>query len=156
MVASNGERAVIGTDESADVRLHDGAVSRFHCEIAALDGRAAVRDLGSRNGTVVDGTAVLHAYLRTGSVITVGRSQLRFEVGTDHVRLPLSGRARFGTMVGRSTAMRRVFAVLERAAQSDATVLLEGETGTGKEVAAESIHRESARRDGPFIVVDSG
>jgi len=52
--------------------------------------------------------------------------------------------------------MRAVFSLLERAAASDATVLLEGETGTGKEAAAESIHRESARRDGPFVVVDCG
>src|SRR5690348_4106316 len=60
----------------------------------------------------------------------------------------------FGTMVGRSEAMRRVFAALEKAAATDATVLLLGETGTGKEAAAESIHLESARREAPFVVVD--
>jgi two-component system, NtrC family, response regulator GlrR len=50
--------------------------------------------------------------------------------------------------------MRRALTTLERVANSDATVLLEGETGTGKEIAAESIHMGSARRDGPFVVVD--
>ncbi len=63
---------------------------------------------------------------------------------------------RFGTMVGKSAPMRALFATLMKAAQSDATVLLEGETGTGKEASAEALHRASPRRDGPFIVVDCG
>ena len=63
---------------------------------------------------------------------------------------------RFGRMVGRSPAMQTVFDILGRAAPSDATILLEGETGTGKEVSAEAIHRGSPRRDKPFLVVDCG
>jgi transcriptional regulator with PAS, ATPase and Fis domain len=153
---SAGERAVIGTHESADMVLHDETVSRFHCEIDRSTGTAVVRDLGSRNGTVVDGVSVLAAHLRGGSTLSFGRTELRFELHRDPVKVPLSERDRFGSMTGGSVAMRRAFALLERAAGSDATVLLEGETGTGKEVAAESIHSESARRDGPFIVVDCG
>jgi two-component system response regulator GlrR len=153
---SAGERAVVGTHESAELVLHDETVSRFHCEIDRSTGTAVARDLGSRNGTVVDGVSILAAHLRGGSTITLGRTELRFELRSDPVKVPLSERDRFGRMTGRSVAMRRVFALLERAAGSDATVLLEGETGTGKEVAAESIHAESARRDGPFIVVDCG
>jgi DNA-binding NtrC family response regulator len=63
---------------------------------------------------------------------------------------------RFGRMIGRSPAMQLVFDVLSRAASSDATIMLEGETGTGKEVSAEAIHVGSARRDKPFLVVDCG
>ena len=63
---------------------------------------------------------------------------------------------RFGRMVGRSPAMQSVFDVLNKASTSDATILLEGETGTGKEVSAEAIHRGSPRRDKPFLVVDCG
>jgi DNA-binding NtrC family response regulator len=59
-------------------------------------------------------------------------------------------------MLGRSTAMQIVFDVLAKAASSDATILLEGETGTGKEVSAEAIHLGSARKDKPFLVVDCG
>jgi transcriptional regulator with PAS, ATPase and Fis domain len=70
------------------------------------------------------------------------------------MRLPLSAKDAFGSLVGRSVPMRRMFEILERVAGTDATVLMEGETGTGKEAAAESLHRESARRDGPFVVVD--
>ena len=59
-------------------------------------------------------------------------------------------------MIGQSEAMKGVFETLSRAANSDATVLLEGETGTGKEVSAEMLHRTSRRRDKPFLVVDCG
>ena len=65
-------------------------------------------------------------------------------------------RERFGRMIGHSPCMRAVFETLERAAASDATVLLEGETGTGKEISAEAVHRGSRRRDRPFLVVDCG
>jgi DNA-binding NtrC family response regulator len=153
---SRGARLVIGSEPGADLPLADPAVSRFHCEIVVADGAIHLRDLGSRNGTRVDGVTVIDAVLHAGAVIALGRSELIFEAAPDHVRVPLSAEARFGSMVGRSTAMRAAFALLERAAASDATVLLTGETGTGKEAAAESLHLAGARRDGPFIVVDCG
>jgi DNA-binding NtrC family response regulator len=59
-------------------------------------------------------------------------------------------------MVGQSAPMRQLISTLQRAAATDATVLIEGETGTGKEVSALAIHENSSRRDGPFIVVDCG
>jgi DNA-binding NtrC family response regulator len=154
--SSSSPSVIVGTHQSADLVLHDRAVSRFHCDVSLQGGRAFVRDLGSRNGTLVDGVSIIHSHLHSGAMLTLGRTQIRFDLGPDHVAIPLSGREQFGLMVGRSAAMRAVFVVLERAAESDATVLLEGETGTGKEVAAESIHRESTRREGPFIVVDCG
>src|SRR5262245_38577503 len=63
---SSAERAVLGTHESADVLLHDETVSRFHCEISVAQGKITIRDLGSRNGTRVNGVSVLAAYLRDG------------------------------------------------------------------------------------------
>jgi transcriptional regulator with PAS, ATPase and Fis domain len=153
---SDGDRAVIGKHESADMVLQDETVSRFHCEIAIEDGRAVVRDLGSRNGTLVGGVDVVRCWLRSGAILTLGQSQLRFDLGSDHAMIPLSDRGEFGRLVGRSPAIRAVFATLERAAAADVTILIEGETGTGKEAAAEALHQESARRDGPFVVVDCG
>jgi two-component system, NtrC family, response regulator GlrR len=153
---SKGDRVAIGTHESADVILHDSTVSRFHCEITPMRGLPIVRDLDSRNGTFVNAVPIREAYLRPGSILTIGRTRIRFEVGAQPVRVALSPRDRFGVAVGRSLAMRKVFAVLERVAASDVTVLVEGETGTGKELIAESIHSESARAEGPFIVVDCG
>jgi DNA-binding NtrC family response regulator len=153
---ARAERAVIGSHESADLVLHDRTVSRFHCELSVEDGRVAVRDLESRNGTVIDGVSVMQAWLRSGSTLTLGHSRLRFELGDEPIEVALAESDRFGSLVGRSVAMRAVFARLEKAAASDATVLLEGETGTGKEAAAESIHEAGARKGKPFVVVDCG
>ena len=153
---SAGERTLIGTDKSADLVLSDRTVSRFHCEITVRDDNVVIRDLGSRNGTIVDGTSVLAAHLRHGAVLTLGKTQLRFEVGRGQVRIPLSEQQSFGRMVGASQSMRAVFAVLERAAQTNATVLLMGETGTGKDIAAEMLHTQGSRASGPFAVVDCG
>ncbi len=153
---SSRERAVIGTHPSTDFVLRDPAVSRFHVELELLGGRVRVRDLDSKNGTTVDGVTVQAAYLQGPARIAIGKTVLQFSLGEPNVRLPLSRRERFGDLCGRSQAMRACFALLESAAASDATVLLSGETGAGKDVAAEAIHRESARAGGPFAVVDCG
>jgi transcriptional regulator with GAF, ATPase, and Fis domain len=151
-----GELTVIGTHESAGLKLSDPTVSRFHAELRATDGAVYVKDLGSLNGVFVDGVRVLEGCLHTRASVVVGNTTVFFELGGEPVKVPVSSRDRFGIMVGRSMAMRRAFSLLERAAASGATVLLGGETGTGKEAAAESIHRESSRKDGPFVVVDCG
>jgi two-component system response regulator GlrR len=150
------ERIVVGADAVADLVVADPAMSKFHCEIRITEGAAVVRDLGSRNGTVVDRVPVIEAPLRDGALLTLGRTQLRFNVGTRHVEIPLSPRSRFGRLIGHSLPMRAMFAVLEAAAAGHSTVLLQGESGTGKDLAAESLHHESARRDGPLVVVDCG
>jgi DNA-binding NtrC family response regulator len=153
---STGERIVIGTHEGVDLRLTDRAVSRFLCELVLASNAVVLTDLGSRNGTAVDDVAVLSAPLRDGATIAIGTTRLRFRLESDHATIPLATTERFGRMVGAAPAARAVMAQLARVAASDATVLLEGETGTGKEVAADSLHRESARRDGPLLVVDCG
>jgi len=139
----------IGTHPGAALVVTDPTVSRFHAEIRLEAGRLRLRDLGSMNGTSIDGVAVTDAFAASGASILVGRTRIRVDIGAERVPIPV-----VPDMLGRSRAMRRVFALLGRAAQSDATVLLGGETGTGKEVAAESLHRQSARRDAPFMVVD--
>jgi two-component system, NtrC family, response regulator GlrR len=149
------ECLVIGEHPSADVVLKDPAVSRFHCEIT-LGPPASVRDLGSKNGTVVNGVRVDQAPIEEGAILTLGNTKLRFQRASAAARIALSGRDRFGLVVGRSATMRAVFALCEQAAASDATVLIEGETGTGKEATAEAIHKESTRGDGPFVIVDCG
>ena len=150
------ERLVIGADPRAELVLADPALSKFHCELRLVDGVTVVRDLGSRNGTFVDGVPVIEAPLRDGSIVSVGRTQLRFEHGTRDVEVALSARDSFGRLRGSSIAMRQTFALLESAASATSTVLLQGESGTGKDLAAEAIHVESARRDAPFVVVDCG
>jgi two-component system response regulator GlrR len=153
---SRSDRVVIGTHPSCDLVLADPAVSRFHCDLRIVDGRVLLSDLGSTNRTLVDGMEVLNAFPRSGAVIRVGETELQLDIGARRIALAMSARERFGAMVGRSPAMRRAFALLEKAAETDATILLQGETGTGKDLAAESVHAESSRRDGPFIVIDCG
>jgi two-component system, NtrC family, response regulator GlrR len=151
---SDGGALTIGTHESARLILKDPMVSRFHCELIPSGGSLILEDRGSLNGTLVDGVPVVKAPLRSGAVLTLGRTRLRVDLGDKPDRVTLSTKKKFGVMVGSSPEMRRCFALLEKAAASDATVLLRGETGTGKELAAESLHREGARKEGPFVVVD--
>jgi two-component system response regulator GlrR len=153
---SSSDRCSIGFHPSNDLVVEDATVSRFHCEVRIGEDGAHVRDLDSRNGTVLDGVRVSDAFLRGGSLLKLGRVGLRFEFSSESNRLPVSAGNNFGGLVGTSVAIRTAFALLERAAASDVTVLLEGETGTGKGVAAEAIHKASTRRDKPFLVVDCG
>ncbi len=72
------------------------------------------------------------------------------------LRQELAGRARLGDLVSRSPLMQRVFDVLPAIAASPSTVLIVGETGTGKELVARTIHSLSPRRGGPFVAVNCG
>jgi two-component system, NtrC family, response regulator GlrR len=153
---STSDTCSIGSHELNNVVIAHPTVSRFHCELK-IDARGVrIRDLGSRNGTIVDGVLVMDAFLRGGSVLQLGRVTLRLELGNESNVLPLSTRSRFGSLVSTSTAMRGCFALMERAASSDATILIEGETGTGKGHAAMAIHNESSRAGHPFMLVDCG
>ena len=153
---STDERCSIGSHASNDLVIEDSTVSRFHCEIALGSDGARINDLGSSNGTVVDGVRVERAFLRSGAEVRVGQTVLRFRFGNEENRLDLSDRSSFGALLGISVPMRNVFTLLERAAASNVTVLLEGETGTGKGIAAEAIHEASARGGGHFVVIDCG
>ena len=153
---SAGATCAVGSEPSNDLVIADPTVSRYHCELTSTGDGPRVRDLDSRNGTVLDGVRVVDACPRAGSLLRLGDTVLRFEAGEGDTVLPVSPSERFGHLVGRSVAMRMVFALLDRAAASTATVLIEGETGTGKEATVRSIHEASARRDGPYIIVDCG
>ena len=151
---SDAQEFVIGTAGGNQLVLTDRAVSRHHCVVAATPQGFLLRDLDSTNGTTLAGFRVQSAYLKGGATIGLGESTLRFETLADEIREPLSDEERYGRVLGQSTAMRRIFAILPRVAASDSTVLLEGETGTGKGLLAEVIHQQSLRASGPFVVLD--
>jgi two-component system, NtrC family, response regulator GlrR len=151
-----GTRCTIGSHSSNDLVIDDTTVSRFHAEVWIDDAGVRIRDLGSRNAVIVDGTRVVDGYLRDGSTIALGRAKLRHEPRTVPAAPRLAERTSFGGLVGGSHAMRATYALLERAAASDVTVILEGETGTGKGAMADAIHAASTRKAGPFVVVDCG
>ncbi len=155
-VESVGDRCSIGSHPSNDLVLDDKTVSRFHCEAWIDEDGAQVRDLDSRNGTAVDGLRVSRAWLPPECVLGLGRSSVRFRLGNEVNRLVVSEASEFGSLAGVSLPMRAAFAQLERAAATDSTVLVEGETGTGKEGAARSLHDAGARRGRPFVVLDCG
>lgn len=149
-----GPEAKIGTGKECNLVLTDATVSRLHLLVRVEGESIRVIDPGSRNGTLLDSVPIRDAYARPDSLITLGDTALRLRMLSDMVVLPLSARVRFGRLHGKSVAMRRVFALLERVAPTDTTILIEGETGTGKELVAEAIHEESTRSCGPFIVFD--
>jgi transcriptional regulator with GAF, ATPase, and Fis domain len=146
----------IGKASDNDLVLSDDTVSRHHCELLTAADGVRVRDLGSTNGTKVQGARVTEAIAAPGSVLRVGEVEIILRASVRSAEVLPSERTQFGGALGRSIAMRTIFAVLERIARTDATVLFEGETGTGKDVLARATWAESARADGPFVVVDCG
>ena len=149
-------RAQLGSDPGNTVVVTEPSVSRFHCEVRIEDKRVLVRDLGSTNGTYIDAVRVREGYLKPGSRLKLGAAEVRFELeGTRHF-LPVHEDTSFGSLVGPSSVMRQLFNTLEKAAHTDTTLILDGETGTGKTQAAIAIHEKSARAGKPFLVVDCG
>ncbi len=146
----------IGSLESNDLVLHDPTVSRVHAVVEELPEGYVLRDLGSTNGTFINGVQIREGYLSAGAVIRIGTTDILFSPVEERVEIFKSSSDIFGELRGASTAMREVFGILERVAPTDASVLIQGETGTGKELAARAIHGSSRRAGGPFIVFDCG
>ena len=145
-----------GSSPTCDLVLSDKTVSRRHVE-AFLDGhQTIVRDLGSTNGTFIQGSRFKEISVGFGAEIKLGKTVLKFLPEEEAVEPADSARDHFGQLWGGDRTMRRLYSLLEDIAPSDATVLIEGETGTGKELIAEEIHRHSKRKDGPFMVFDCG
>ena len=144
----------VGSDPSNDIVLSDPTVSRQHLEVERTPRGLLLKDLGSRNGTWLDGRDVLQARLQAGDKFTLGKTKLLVRQETRQTEVELLGADSFGDLAGVSEKMRAVFAELRRIAREETHLLLEGETGTGKELAARAVHGHSVRRHGPFRIVD--
>lgn len=148
------EVTTVGKRETNDLSLEDKTVSRNHFEIQFNADSFILKDLDSTNGTYLNGSKVKEAYLAPGDVIKAGNSLIEFIAFDEKVFLEPSEKESFGEMVGKSRKMRQIFALLEKIAPTHATVIIEGETGTGKDLVAKAIHEHSTRRSKPFIVFD--
>jgi DNA-binding NtrC family response regulator len=147
-------RVLIGKSPSCEIKLADPAVSRRHASLYIARGRLRLTDLESTNGTFVNGISVVDAHLDGGEFMRMGSTTFHVQLEEGARPAKLSPRTSFGRMVGSSEAMRRLYPLCEKLADSDVPLVIEGETGTGKEVLAESIHALSPRADGPFVVFD--
>nr|WP_244238983.1 sigma 54-interacting transcriptional regulator [Corallococcus carmarthensis] len=146
---------LLGKSADCDIVLEDGTVSRHHLRLEVEADRVVAKDLGSYNGSFCEGLRFSELEVRPGAVLTLGETRLKvMPEDTRERSLLLSSRDRFGALVGTSRRMREVFTFLERMAPGDADVLIQGETGTGKELCAEGLHHESPRAKKPFVVVD--
>jgi DNA-binding NtrC family response regulator len=146
-------RTLVGTGPACEFVLQDPTVSRRHLAFEPVGKRYRITDLGSTNGTFVDGVAVVDAFVRGGEVVRCGATAMRLDPESRPMAAMPSSSMGFGSMLGASEAMRRLYPLCERLAAAKVPVLIEGETGTGKEVLAESLHEVSGRT-GPFVVFD--
>ena len=144
----------IGKSRRCDIVLSDSAVSKMHLQLSMEGSAVRVKDLESTNGTWVGSSRVIESMVPAGSVVTIGRSRIHLKTDDEPMMLTPSEANHFGELYGRSVAMRQLFAVLERVTGRDVNVLIDGETGTGKELAARALHDRSGRSRGPFIVLD--
>src|SRR4051812_29553537 len=149
-----GTSLKIGKAADNDIVIDHPTVSRNHLVVRRQGDQFLVQDLGSTNGTFIDGAQVREAYLRAGALLEVGDVQLRFQPQVKALEVSPANEDRLGDLVGRSLPMRQIFALLQRIASTDSTLLLVGETGCGKGAAAKTIHKLSPRAQGPLIVFD--
>jgi DNA-binding NtrC family response regulator len=146
---------VVGTHADAGIALKDSTVSRYHVEFTARPDGVRVRDLESKNGTWLGATRVTEVIVEDKATITVGKTRLLVSMIEADLGTPAE-QASFGPAIGAARSMKQLFGILEKVSGSDSTVLLLGETGTGKEVLARAIHQKSKRANRPFIVFDCG
>src|SRR6185295_1832466 len=125
--------ATVGRHPTNDFVVDDPRVSGTHLELSRAGDRVRVHDVGSTNGTWIGSHRVVDLELALGGEIIVGDSMLRLEVDQAAAPPPAADRESFGQLVGRSAAMRELFGTLERIAPKELAVLIQGETGTGKE-----------------------
>ncbi len=154
---SANDSVIVGTSEDdCDLRLSDPLVSRRHVRLTWTGKWLDAEDLGSRNGSFAGESRFQRLSIGLGGIIRVGRTVIKAvpeEVALEPVALE---RESLGPLIGKSEAMRKLYALINQVAGADASVLIQGETGAGKELVAEELHRRSARRDAPFLVVDCG
>ena len=154
-LAMANAQATVGRHPTNDLVVDDPHVSGVHLELRRVGERLHVRDAGSTNGTWMGPHRITEVELAAGAEVVVGSTTLRVDLDDRASTATVSGSGSFGGLVGRSTEMVELFATLERVAPKSIAVLVQGETGTGKEEVARALHAKSPRHRGPFVVIDA-
>jgi len=155
-IVVNASTIVLGSSSGCDLVLRDSRVSRRHAQLTWTGRCLQLNDLESKNGTYHDGERVDQADLSFGAEFQLGTSVFKVVPNQQALDPTPAASPKFGALVGASGSMRKLFTMIEQVASADIPVLIEGETGVGKELVAEEIHRRSPRRDRPFVVFDCG
>jgi transcriptional regulator with GAF, ATPase, and Fis domain len=150
------EEIRIGSMEDNDIVLHDDTVSRYHCKIVQDDTGYVLVDNRSTNGTFINKVRVREAFLKPGAILSAGQSQLRFNAKEEEVQIVPSRSDRCAGLIGGNSRMREIYSIIEKIAPTATTVVIDGETGTGKEVVAQAIHSLSPRSRNDLVVFDCG
>jgi DNA-binding NtrC family response regulator len=145
---------LVGQSVTCQLRLNDRSVSRRHAALELNDGHLRFVDLGSTNGSFIGGARIIEALLEGGETLRIGSSTVHVQAVVAAPVAPLPTETRFGRVRGASPAMRRLYPVFARLAATKVPVVIEGETGTGKEALAESLHEQGPLKDAPFVVFD--
>jgi hypothetical protein len=151
---NQASRALLGTGPACTLRLGDPLVSRRHAAFDVEVEGLRLSDLGSKNGTIVDGLRAFDVLLFGGETLRVGATMLRVERLARRSPGIRTTAMAFGRAVGASSEMRRLYPLLATLAKANVPVLIEGETGTGKEMIAEALHETGPRAAAPFVVFD--
>lgn len=150
-------KCLLGAGAGADVLIQDDTVSRAHVELSLVPEGVLATDLGSRNGTFYLGQRVERMVLALGSKLRLGTVEIAIDADAESLQ-PAGDdlSAGYGALLGVSSPMRRLFSILTRLEGSLVSVLLEGESGSGKELIALAIHQGSQVASGPLVVVNCG
>ncbi|MFA5625462.1 MAG: sigma 54-interacting transcriptional regulator [Bradymonadales bacterium] len=144
----------IGSHPDCDLCIAHASVSRNHAKIEVDENGYRLVDLDSKNGTFIADLRINDVYLSSGTNFRCGAVNIRFTLGKDVIELAISNSNKFGNMLGQSLAMREIFGLLQKVAPTPATVLVEGESGCGKELVAQAVHMHSPRNNKAFVIFD--
>lgn len=144
----------IGSNRKNDLVLTDNTVSRFHCEIRRLRDDYLFVDRQSTNGCYFGDLRLIEGYLYPNCELLIGSSLVRFEPLVENIEIIPINDNTYGDLVGSAPSMRKIYGLLDKVAPSELSVVIQGETGTGKELVARAIHQFSRRKDGPLVIFD--
>jgi transcriptional regulator with PAS, ATPase and Fis domain len=146
----------VGAMDENDLVVNEETVSRYHAKVVQEEDGYVLVDLGSTNGTFINRVRVREAYLKSGCTVQLGKAEMKFYFADEKVPIVPSKKERLGSLIGRNVKMREIYGIIEKIAPVGTTVVIEGETGTGKEVVAQTIHQLSPRANGPMMIFDCG